>query len=127
MTTTQRVAQLFGIVFALVGVLGFVLTGFTMEMRMLLGIFPVNLVHNLVHLIFGVWGITASKSVSGSVGYCRGAGGIYVVLAVLGHFMGNAFMNIVPIHGNDVWLHLGLGLVLLIAGFAAAPKAARAT
>jgi hypothetical protein len=126
-TTIQRIAQLFGVVFALIGVVGFVTTGFTMEMRMLLGMFPVNLVHNFVHLLFGIWGLVAARSVSGATGYCRGAGGIYLVLAVLGHLMGGALMNIVPIHGNDIWLHAALGIVLLVAGFTATPKALPAT
>ena len=64
MTTAQRLSQVFGIVFLIVGLAGFVVTGGSMEANhetapRLLGMFPVNALHNVVHLLFGVWGLLA--------------------------------------------------------------------
>jgi hypothetical protein len=53
---TQATARGFGGVFLLIGVLGLVTTPFSMSSELLLGLFPVNVLHNLVHLAFGGWG-----------------------------------------------------------------------
>ena len=123
MTTVQRVAQVFGIVFLLVGVLGFVQTGGNMDADMatapkLLGLFPVNALHNGVHLLFGIWGLLASRSWDGAKSYCQIAGVIYLVLAVMGVFVPETF-GLIPIGGNDIWLHALLGAVLAYFGFTA--------
>ena len=67
MTTVQRLAQIFGIVFLLIAIVGFVVAGSSMEAdpamaEKVFGLFPVNLVHNGVHLGFGIWGLLASRS-----------------------------------------------------------------
>jgi hypothetical protein len=117
MTTVQRVAQLFGVVFLLIGIIGFFYAR-TMEMQMLLGIFPVNLLHNTVHIVFGLWGIAASRSFGGAKAYGQIGGVIYLVLAVLGYFDPTGF-GLVPLGGNDIWLHTVLGIVLAYFGFMA--------
>jgi len=122
MTPIQRIAQIYGVVFTLAGVVGFLTTEFSLQMSMLLGLFPVNLVHNAVHLLFGVWGLRSARTVSGAVGYCRGAGLVYVVLAVLGIVAANVLVPIVPIHGNDVWLHALLGFSLIGFGLGMSPE-----
>ena len=114
MTTVQRVAQIFGIVFILVGLLGFT-ASMSMEHGMLLGMFPVNVVHNIVHILFGVWGLAASRSFSGAKTYGIVGGVIYLVLAVLGWIAPDGF-GMVPLGGNDIWLHAVLGIGLLAAG-----------
>jgi hypothetical protein len=131
----KRVAMVFGIVFLLVGILGLVTPG-GMSMAadpapaMILGLFPVNLLHNIVHLLFGVWGVVAARSFSGAKMYAQVGGVIYVVLAVLGFVLPTTF-GLIPIGGNDIWLHAVLGVVLAFVGFtakeemaASAPKAA---
>lgn len=123
MTTTQRVAQVFGAVFILVGLLGFVFTGGSMDADMataprLLGIFPVNVLHNVVHLAFGVWGVVASRTWGGAKTYCQIAGVLYLVLAVMGFVAPDTF-GMIPIGGNDIWLHALLGAVLAYFGFTA--------
>src|SRR5205823_9448982 len=82
----KRVALIFGVVFILVGVLGFFSMG-GMQMGveppgMELGLFPVNVLHNCVHVLFGIWGVVASRSFSGAQLYCKVAGIVYLVLAV---------------------------------------------
>ena len=121
-TTTQKVAMVFGVVFLLVGLLGlFVPDGMGMEADnaaapKLLGLFPVNLLHNVVHLAFGVWGILASRSWSGAKTYCRAGAAIYAVLVVLA-FIDPTTFGLVPIGGNDIWLHAVLAAGLGYFGF----------
>ena len=122
-TTTQWVSLIFGIGFLLVAALGFVQGGMTMEADpslapKVLGIFPVNLLHNLVHLAFGVWGLAAARTHDASRAYCRISGVIYLVLTGLG-FVAPTGFGFVPIGGADIWLHLVLGLVLAGVGFSA--------
>lgn len=127
--SVQRVSMIFGVVFVLVAVLGFLTTGTTMAAEMehaprLLGLFPVNLLHNLVHLVFGIWGIVAAKSFGAARAYCRGAGAIYLVLAALG-FVAPTTFGLIPIGGHDIWLHAVLGAALLAAGMMARGPGAR--
>jgi len=117
MTIVQRVAQVFGWVFLLIGIIGFYYAR-TMEMQMLLGIFPVNLLHNTVHVLFGVWGLAAARSFGGAKAYGQIGGVIYLVLAVLG-FIDPTGFGLVPLGGNDIWLHAVLGVVLAYFGFTA--------
>ncbi|MEX1183620.1 MAG: DUF4383 domain-containing protein [Gemmatimonadota bacterium] len=130
MSTVQRVAQVFGIVFILVALIGFITSGSSMEADpemapKIFGLFAVNVVHNLVHLAFGIWGVTAARSWGAAKGYCQTAGGIYLVLAGLGLVFPTAF-GLIPIGGHDIWLHLLLGLVLAYVGFTAKPEGAAA-
>ena len=124
MTTVQRVAQIFGVVFILVAILGFMATGMSnMEADparapALVGLFPVNVLHNVVHLLFGIWGLVASRSFNGARGYARIAGVLYLLLAVAGYIAPNGF-GLVPLGGNDIWLHAVLGFVLAAVGFTA--------
>jgi hypothetical protein len=131
MTTVQRVAQVFGIVFLLVGILGFVTTGMSMDPNpetapRLLGLFPVNALHNVVHLLFGVWGLAASRSFGAAKTYATVSGAIYVVLTVLG-FIAPSTFGLIPIGSHDIWLHAVLGIALLAAGLTARETARTAT
>ena len=129
----RRFALIYGIVFLLVGILGFVPgvnqmhTGPHDDLRvtgpghgMLLGLFHVNVLHNLVHLLFGVWGLIASRDMAASRMYARGVAIIYFVLAVAGMIRGlNTLFGLVPIEGHDVWLHFLLALIAAYFGFMA--------
>jgi|SRR5688500_15642425 len=123
----RRVALVFGIVLLLVGILGLVSAG-GMEMGadpapgMLLGMFPVNLLHNIVHLLFGIWGLVASRSFAGAKLYAQVTGVIYLVLAICGLVIPTTF-GLIPIGGADIGLHAVLGLVLAGIGFTAKPEA----
>lgn len=123
MTTVQRFAQIFGWGFVLVAILGFFASAGSMEddpamAPHVLGLFPVNLLHNLVHLAFGIWGIAASRSYAASRNYTLIGGIAYLGLAVLGLLTPN-FFGIMPIGSNDVWLHVLLGAGLLAGWFTA--------
>lgn len=126
--STRTFALIFGIVFLAVGVLGFVPNmvqplhpghpPVDPEGGLLLGLFPVNLYHNAVHILFGLWGLVASRSLSGSVAYARGVAIIYAVLTIAG-FIPSLYtlFGMVPLYGNDVWLHAVLALVAAYFGW----------
>jgi hypothetical protein len=123
MRLVQKVSMLFGIVFVLIGVLGFFVTGMSMDADMdtaprLLGVFAVNAAHNAVHILFGIWGIAAARNQVDARRYCQLSGALYLVLAVLGFFLPTTF-GFIPIGGNDIALHAVLGLALTLVGFMA--------
>lgn len=124
-TTTQRLAFIFGIGFLIAAAAGFAATGMgnmdpdPATAPRALGLFPVNVLHNFVHLIFGGWGLIAARhSFSSAKKYGQIGGVIYLVLAVLG-FVSPTTFGLIPIGGNDIWLHLVLGLGLAAFGFTA--------
>jgi hypothetical protein len=123
----KRIAMLFGVVFLAVGLLGFTVPG-GMQMGdaanapKLLGLFPVNVLHNVVHVLFGVWGLAAARTFSGAQLYCKAGGVIYLLLALCGLVIPTTF-GLIPIGGNDIWLHALIGLVLAGAGFTAKESA----
>lgn len=126
-STLQKVAQAVGAVFLLVGILGFVpgiTTGYdTMtfagheSQAMLLGIFQVSILHNLVHLLFGVAGLAMGRSWSGARNFLIGGGVVYLVLWLYGMVTGDATgANFVPVNPADDWLHLVLGIGMVALG-----------
>ena len=120
MTAAQRLAQIFGWVFVLVGLAGFAATGMDMTADhtlapRLFGLFPVNAAHNVVHLLFGAWGVLASRGYGASRTYLLGAGLTYLILAAVGFVAPDGF-GLVPLGGADIGLHLFLGLGLLLSG-----------
>ena len=131
-TLVQKVAMVFGIGFLVATAAGFMATGMSnMDPNpetapRALGMFPVNVVHNIVHLIFGIWGLAASRSFSASRGYAKAAGVIYLVLFVLGFIAPEGF-GLVPLGGTDPWLHLVLGAPLAYFGFTAREERDRAS
>jgi hypothetical protein len=117
----KRVAMIFGVVAIILGVLGFTVQG-GMQMGdaanapLLFGLFPINLLHNLVHLLLGVWGILAARTFSAAQAYCKLGGMIYLALAVIALIDPTTF-GLIPIGGNDVFLHTVLGVLLVWVGF----------
>jgi hypothetical protein len=123
MRLAQKVSMLFGIVFICVGILGFFYSGMSMDSEMataprLLGVFPVNVAHNVVHILFGIWGVLAARDLGNARRYCQLSGALYLVLAALG-FLLPTTLGFIPIGGNDIALHAVLGLVLTLVGFMA--------
>jgi hypothetical protein len=126
-TDLQKAAAAVGVVFLLVGVLGFVpgiTTDYgTMEFAghesdaKLLGIFEVSILHNLVHLLFGVAGLALAKSWDGAKAFLVGGGAIYLVLWIYGLLVGeNSGANFVPVNTADDWLHFVLGVGMIGLG-----------
>lgn len=127
-TTIQSIAMLFGGVFLLVGILGFIpgittnyddlgFAGVDSEAK-LLGIFQVSILHNIVHLAFGIAGLALAKTIDGARTFLIGGGVIYLVLWLYGLLIdkgGDA--NFIPINTAVNWLHFGLGVAMIGAGF----------
>ena len=123
----QTLALVFGIAFLGAGVVGFIprittnLDDITFagndSPTELLGIFQVSILHNIVHLLFGVAGIAFSRASDTARTYLLGAGVIYVVLVVYGLFVGSGDANFVPVNTADDWLHVLLGVGLLGSWF----------
>ncbi len=123
----RTAARLVGIVFLLVGLLGFV-PGITSDygslgaagtgsMAMLLGIFQVSVLHNLVHLLFGVAGLAMSRTARAARSYLVGGGLIYLVLWLYGIVVDlSSAANFVPLNTADNWLHLFLGIGMIALG-----------
>lgn len=126
-TLLQKAAGIVGIVFLLVGIAGFI-PGLTSDydrmegaghesMAMLLGIFMVSWLHNLVHLLFGVAGLIASRRWSSSRAFLIGGGAVYLVLWIYGLVVDqDSTANFVPLNSADNWLHLVLGLGMIALG-----------
>lgn len=78
----------------------------------LLGLFPVNMLHTLVHLLIGAWGLAAYMDWSQPRTYARSLAVLYGVLGVMGLIPGlNTAFGLIPLHGHDIWLHLGTAAV----------------
>jgi hypothetical protein len=123
----QTAALVVGAVFLLVGVLGFIpgITTHYSDMAFaghesgakLLGIFQVSVLHNIVHLLFGVAGLVMSRTESGAVAFLIGGGAIYLVLWLYGLLVSeSSSANFVPLNNADDWLHLLLGLGMIALG-----------
>ena len=118
-------ARVFGAIFIVVGALGFVPA--LVPGGNLLGLFPVNAVHNLVHVGLGVWGVIAGVSLAAALIYFRGIAIVYGLLAVLGLIPAtNTLFGLAPIHGADVVLHAVLALIAAYLGFWYLSKPGRA-
>lgn len=126
-STLQKAATAVAAVFLLVGVLGFV-PGITTDYgdmtfaghesgAQLLGIFGVSVLHNLVHLLFGLAGLALARTWSGARNYLIGGGFIYLLLWLYGLVIDfDSDANFVPLDEADNWLHLVLGLAMVTLG-----------
>ena len=126
----KAAAILFGIVFLVVGILGYVpaITPDTNGMPMLLGIFHVNGAHNIVHLASGIIFLLCGFSGAGaSRMFFRIFGTVYALVAVLGFAKGDGYLlGLISNNMPDVWLHVALAVVMLIIGFGVRDTAAAA-
>jgi len=126
-TSVQSAAFAVGVVFLLFGILGFV-PGVTSQYdqmalaghhsgAMLLGMFQVSILHNLVHLLFGVAGLMMARTYSAARSFLIGGGIIYLILWLYGLVINpGSATNFIPINNADDWLHFALGVVMLGLG-----------
>ena len=127
-TPIETAAVLVGATFLLVGILGFVpgvttnlydgldLAGSTGDAK-LLGVFEVSVLHNIVHLLFGVIGLALARSARTARTFLVGGGTIYLLLWIYGLVIDKeSAANFVPLNSADDWLHFALGTGMLAAG-----------
>jgi hypothetical protein len=129
-STIQSVAMLVGVVFLLVGILGFI-PGITTNYNdmtfagnesgaELLGIFQVSILHNIVHLLFGIAGLALARTLDGARTFLIGAGVIYLALFLYGIIVSSTSdANFVPLNTADDILHLLLGVGMISIGYVA--------
>lgn len=110
-------ATVFGWVLLIVGILGFV-PGITTDEH-LLGIFHVNALHNLVHLVSGLAALyLASKGEESAQMFFKVFGVIYGLVALLGFIVGDgAILGVISNNTADTWLHVVIAVVSLYLGF----------
>jgi len=127
-----------GAVFLLVGILGFI-PGVTSNYEslgvagpeseaLLLGIFQVSILHNIVHLLFGVAGLLMARTRTQAKNYLLYGGIIYLILWVYGLVVGlDSPANFVPFNTADNWLHLVLGIGMVALALLLSRDTAKAT
>jgi hypothetical protein len=116
-----------GVVFLLIGVLGFI-PGITTDYdlmefaghesgAMLFGVFQVSILHNIVHLLFGVAGLALARAARTAMLYLVVGGAIYLLLWIYGLVVDDdSGANFVPLNTADDWLHLLLGVGTIALG-----------
>jgi len=126
-TPIQLAATLVGLSFLVAGIGGFI-PGVTANAgdialyghespAMLLGIFQVSVLHNVIHLVFGLAGLAMAKAAAKT--YLVGGGLIYLLTWLYGVAIGPASsLNFVPLDDADNWLHLGAGAAMAAVGLA---------
>jgi hypothetical protein len=120
----RLVGTIFGVVYLLVGVLGFFVTNgvsfLATDGGLLLGIFMVNPLHNVIHLLVGAvllaGGLSSARAAKG-INVTVGA--VYLLLGIVGFFLVGSALNILALNTFDHFLHLGSAIVLLGVGLAA--------
>ncbi|WP_219852856.1 DUF4383 domain-containing protein [Streptomyces solincola] len=126
-TPVQTAATLVGAVFLLVGILGFI-PGVTTPYdtlqfaahhseAKLLGLFQVSVLHNIVHLLFGVAGFVMARAAASARTFLIGGGVVYLVLWLYGLLIDHdSAANFVPVNSADDWLHFALGVAMIALG-----------
>ena len=126
-TPVQKSALIVGIVFLVVGIAGFI-PGLTTDVdallisgpdsnALLLGVFQVSILHNIVHLLFGVVGLWAATSFAFSRNILIWGGAVYALLWLYGLLVPvDSAANFVPMNDADDWLHLALAVGMILLG-----------
>jgi len=138
MKAAQRFALAIGIVYTVIGIMGFIPAlvsqpeslppyvsnlGVISGYGYLMGLFPVNIPHNIIHIATGLLGIVTSISLDSSRLFSGQLGIYYTTLAVLGLIpVANTFFGLFPIYGVDVILHGITGIMGIYFGFFATPS-----
>ena len=112
--TAKNAAMLFGIVFLIVGALGYVDNPIVGPN----GLFLTNPLHNIIHIASGIVLLLGVYTGLGSSLALKIVGVVYGLVAICGFFMVmDGMMFGVAINEADKWLHVGLAAAILAAGF----------
>ena len=131
----SQTAFTIGITFTVLGILGFAPSilsippvGFESDIPLdptifpyaqgfgnIFGLFPTNLMHNLIHLTVGLFGIASSGSFFTARSFNRYFAVAYILLAFMGLLpFGKTLFGLMPLFGNNVWFN---ALAAVIAGY----------
>jgi len=123
MLDSRKIGIVFGGVFIVVGLLGFIPNPLVSPH----GVFAVNLAHNLVHILTGViFIILVMRFKDKEDVVIKSLGAVYMVVAVIGFFTtGDKLLGFVHINDADRWLHFGLAVAIIGAGFLFKPTQSR--
>ena len=110
---TRTAGLILGIVFIVVGILGFIPNPLVSPT----GLFMVNTLHNIVHLASGAVILAGVYSFGAGLGL-KIIGVVYAIVAILGLIMGGDMLFGIAMNMADHWLHVVLAVVILLAGFA---------
>lgn len=126
-STARTVAMVVAATFLLVGILGFIpgvttnydamqFAGHGSDAK-LLGVFQVSVLHNIVHLLFGVAGLVLARRADTARAFLIGGGAIYLLLLLYGLVIDHdSNANFVPLNTADNWLHMALGVGMIALG-----------
>ena len=129
--TAPRLAFLFGLLFLVAGGLALlpaaaplapfdapVVVTLDPHYRLLFGLFPVNLAHDAIHALVGIFGLLAARSFASATGYFRKLFWFYLLIGILGAIpITNTLFGVAPIYGWDVLLHLATAVIAWFAGY----------
>jgi arginine exporter protein ArgO len=126
----RKITLVIGIVFLLVGIAGFIpgVTTHYSDLKFaghqsdakLIGIFEVSVLHNIVHLLFGVVGLAAARTARSAATYLVGGGVVYAVVWIYGLLVGQeSTANFIPLNTADNWLHFVLAVAMIVLGVVA--------
>jgi hypothetical protein len=118
----RLLATAFGVVYLLVGLAGFAVTGlsdFAGTDGHTLVVFDVNPLHNIVHLAIGALLLAASRTIRTSRAANIAVGAVYLLVGVVGLFLVDSDANILALNGADNVLHFASAVLLLGVGLAA--------
>ncbi len=129
---TRVFALILGIIYVVVAILGFIpgiatpppanapTLSLTSNYGYIFGLFAVNILHTLVHLIVGIWGILAYRSFGAARAFSRTMAIVFAILTILGLIPGlNTLFGFVPLFGADIALHAVTALLAAYFGFVA--------
>lgn len=116
--SVQKITFAFGLFYVAIGVLGFV-PGITSN-GLLLGIFAVNTLHNITHLVIGALLVWGSRSATMVTTVNRAMAAVFAIL-VVGSFIA-PIVEQVPLNPPDTALHLASMLLTGYLGFVAKPS-----
>ncbi len=112
---TQKAAQWLGWVLLIVGIAGFI-PGIVTSSGLELGIFQVDVIHNLIHIVSGVIALFCVSSLGASKTYFKVFGVVYGLVAILGFIGGGSVLGMM-MNGADNLLHVVIALYALYFGF----------
>ncbi len=111
---TRMVAIVLGVILVIAGIIGFIPNPIAYSEN---AIFTVNLAHNVVHIVSGLFLLAGAYTGLGSALALRILGIVYVVVAILGFIDPQEILGFISNNAGDNWLHVVLAIVLLVAGF----------